>query len=48
MNSVLKKLLQDNFSVLLNNSNLREIHLNETLKRSAPMEQTLVVRETPC
>ena len=36
------------FPIRINDSDLREIDLHETSNRAALIEQTLVVRETPC
>ena len=45
---VLDKNSRRQFSILINDNDLREIDLYETLKRAALIEQKLVVRETPC
>ena len=47
MDAVLSKLLHEDFRFLINESDLREIDLHETSKRTAFIEQTLVVQGTP-
>ena len=42
----MQQTIPSQFSILINNCNLREIYLHETSKRTALIEQKLVVRET--
>ena len=48
MNAVFKQTPRRQFSILIDDSDLREIDFHETSKRAAPKEQTIVVRLTPC
>ena len=43
----IKQTLPQQFSILINESGLREIDLHETSERTALIEQTLAVRGTP-
>ena len=43
----IKETLPKQFSILINDSDLRETDLHENSKGTAPIEQALVVRGTP-
>ena len=45
---VIKQTPARQFSILINDSDLREIDLHETSKRTDLTEQTLAVHGTPC